>query len=643
MPRKLALAIGISDAPPLDYLRGAINGAHQFQDWADRNGYQSELLTDEETPVTIQLLREKLEVMLSPQQDDPVTRLILYFAGHGLIREAEEGLWLLSDWNKELRAVAVEVLKRRLYLFYCVPQIAIFADACRSLPTNMTTLDLVPDAVLGKGPARAATNPVVDKFIAAQDTAATFMVPGSTQDQDRCLFSGVLMEGLWGAPTAISAYFPGKVTSQSLAQFLLAEVPKRAATYKRTLNPTVQPIFPLGSDVYFGDQQPLPAAPVFTPWTDPSMVLNMGLGTDQPHYPDLSSLLGGPISNLGPASSLTNFIESGAGVASVLSGILQGSRHGSGGSPHSKETAPPSPKPDPGNILRQRIESQDVPGYFETGSGFAVEGKAIRAFWIDPQLFTKQQGGHANWWAIGDDGTWLQQPAPVLIELDNGLFIAQTSLPDFIGSALCDDRGLQALIYRESYGDKTTGTRALDAITRMESGSLRADAITDLSIELRTLKHADPVLGVISAYLYDSIDDVDSIRRMAYYYIQHHQAIPYDIALLAQITGRLNGSGLLEVDVPIVPAREPRTEKERVTQWTWEETSAATGIVAGFWPWMKQGWTFLDDPTDAEFGLIHPSIPELRQHLTAARFTTLSEHGGTRLAALMSLFRKPIQ
>jgi hypothetical protein len=61
---------------------------------------------------------------------------VLYFAGHGLIREAEEGLWLLSDWNKELRAVAVDGLRHRLYR-YGIGQIAIFADACRSLPSDV--------------------------------------------------------------------------------------------------------------------------------------------------------------------------------------------------------------------------------------------------------------------------------------------------------------------------------------------------------------------------------------------------------------------------------------------------------------------------------------------------------------------------
>ena len=175
--REVALAIGIGDARPLPYLGGAVNGARAFHDWASKLGYDSRLLTDEDQPVTIARLRSELESVLKAS-DQPIHRLLLYFAGHGLIREAEEGLWLLSDWNNELRAVAVEVLKRRLYM-YDIQQIAIFADSCRSLPPDITAADLSADGVLGRGPVREQKQPAIDKFIAAQDGNATFMVPGA--------------------------------------------------------------------------------------------------------------------------------------------------------------------------------------------------------------------------------------------------------------------------------------------------------------------------------------------------------------------------------------------------------------------------------------------------------------------------------
>lgn len=625
MPRKVALAIGISRAPRLEYLRGAVNGAHEFADWAAKNGYQSESLTDETTPVTIESLGGKLDALLAAHPQDPVTRLVLYFAGHGLIRGAEDGLWLLSDWRVKLRAVAFEALKRRLCRYYGVPQVAIFSDACRSLPSNVDIMDLTGDAVLGSGPDKKVLQPDVDKFIATQDAAQTFMVPGLDAKDDRCLFSGVLMEGLWGAQAALSATDPGKVTSSSLADFLRDEVPERAKSYNRELYPTVQSNFRRGSDVYFGDHQPPPVAPVFTPWTDPNLIVDMGVadsiskGTSF-QFPDWSD---GTPSNLAarPGGSIDFIFKS-----------LGGKEHVA------------APVHDSGDSLRTRIESHEVPGYFETGSGFAVDGKGVRAIWLDPRLQVRKQNGKSGWLAVGGGNpVWLQGPSPVLIELEGGNYLAQTAFPDFIASALCDGNGVQALIYRESYGDKSTGGLAIEAIARMESGALRAADIPDLSIELRMMKHADPVLGVISAYLYDSIEDVDSIRRMAWFYIDHHQAIPYDIALLAQVPGRRNENGLLEIDLPAVPPREPRSEKEAATSWACQPTPSARGTVAGFWPWMKQGWPFLDDPLDVELGLVHPALPSLQQHLTGARFTTFNREGGETLATIMNLQRTSLE
>ena len=127
--RMVAIAIGVGAAAPLPYLGGAVNGARQFHKWALKLGYTSRLIVDDEKPVTISRLNSELLAELQ-STDPPIHRLAIYFAGHGLIREAEEGLWLLSDWSTQLRAVAVEVLKRRLYRFN-VGQIAIFADSCR--------------------------------------------------------------------------------------------------------------------------------------------------------------------------------------------------------------------------------------------------------------------------------------------------------------------------------------------------------------------------------------------------------------------------------------------------------------------------------------------------------------------------------
>ena len=103
-----SLAIGVSKAERLPYLRGALNGAIEFHKWASAAGYESGVLTDE--------------------GDSQVT-----------------------DWFSEWRAVNVEQLKRRLG-WYGVSQISVFADACKKFPANIDTGDINEDSVLGRGP-----------------------------------------------------------------------------------------------------------------------------------------------------------------------------------------------------------------------------------------------------------------------------------------------------------------------------------------------------------------------------------------------------------------------------------------------------------------------------------------------------------
>lgn len=577
-----AVAIGVSDAKPLKFLPGAVNGARAFHGWAQALGYEARLVIDDNELVTLNRLRQEFEALLAPGTTQ-IHRLLIYFAGHGLIREAEEGLWLLSDWHRELRAVAVEVLKRRLYL-YGVEQIAIFADACRSLPRDIQAADLTADGVLGRGPSRQAAVPAIDKFIAAQDGTETLMVPGASPDDDRCLFSGVLLEGLWGTkPKAFSTRLKDKVTSQSLGGYLRTEVPLLAARYGWTLIPTISPTFPEGDDVYFGDGPPR-TPPVFPDWPPPKTLIR----------------------------------------PEVKFGTTWGYE-------------------DAGRKLLKDQFVQQLPRAFDTQSGFAVDGERVMAIWTGDEQFV-DVCGHANWWRIGSNqGGILDRPAPVLLEFANGLFAATTALPKFIASILVNQRGVSALVYREIYAAPRIAQLTEQAIAGMEEGGLRSDAIMDLALELRQDKHADPVLGVISAYLYDSIGDVDSIRRMAFYYIQHAQPIPYDVALLAQLLGKLR-EGLLWTTVPEVPAREPRTERERQFTWAYSSTPSASGIVGGWWPWLRQGWTFLDDPADDGSTLILPGLIELTPQLTSARFTTLDTDGGHRMARLFGLsqrYRKP--
>jgi hypothetical protein len=424
------------------------------------------------------------------------------------------------------------------------------------------------------------------------------MVPGVNPEDDRCLFSGVLMEGLWGLrAAAFSRILQDKVTSRSLGAYLAARVPEVAALYRCKVIPTFNTNFPEGDDIYFGDfgdrKRPIP--PSFPAWPGPDVFAGLGrrgLSRLESHAED---------------EEVSDRRDADARSAA---------------------------------LLKNRIRSQARPNRQETGAGFAIEGGRVEGLWT-PHDVMPEHHRESNWWRVRNEGNpMLLHSAPVLIEFEDGVFAATTALPNFIASVLRGQRGISAIVYRQGYDAPDTSSTAEDALAKMEGGTLRAATdVMDVAVDLRQLKHVDPVLGVISAYLYDSIGDLDNIRRMAYYYARNGQPIPYDIALLAQLrrSGRDNS---LSARVPAVEAREPRTKEERSHGWTYSHTPETEGQIGGLWPWMRQGWAFLDDHVrTAGSSLVHPRLIALRNNLEVGRFTTFDSDGAQKLAKAFNLLK----
>ena len=590
--RNVAVAIGIGRANPLPFLRGALNGATQFHQWAAALGYQSRLITDQANPVTLATLRAELEQLLS---GDEIHRVLLYFAGHGMMRGAAESLWLLSDWFTEEKAVHVDGLRRKIQ-DYGVEQIAIFADACRSLPDNIRLADLTADKVLGRGPKPNARVPAVDKFVATQEGTQTFSLPGPRPDDARCLFTGVLLQGLWAVrQEAVSTLVPGRVTSSSLGDFLRNEVPAIAGRYEWEVEPDVAWSFPDQDNIYFGNfNGPAPLPPSFPAWPDPATVA----------------------AAMGPAPRRS-------------------------ARPAAPAAAPPgAERGAPVPTLQVRLETQPRPETVRTRSALAVSGAAVTAIWTRDDIQMVPEAGALT---FASAAGVLTDSAPVLLELSDGLFAALTAIPDFIGSVVCDGDGVAALVYHKvkerRLGDITAFTQT--AVARMYANDLKPSDAMDFAMQLREGKHSAPVLGAISAYLYDALGDVDSIRQMAFYYAMNSEAIPYDVALMAQLYCYPQ-NGKLIANVPPVAARQPRTEKEKKHPGVFSATGDASSVVSGLWPWLSQGWVFLDDPTDVESRIVLPGIERLIGELTKSPFATLKPAGGKQLAQLAGLTRRRI-
>jgi hypothetical protein len=604
--RKIAIGIAVADAVRGRFLGGATNGAKDFLAWADACGYETTLVSDEDAPVTMAGLRASLETALGATSNPSIFRLIIYFAGHGVIREAEEGLWLLSDWKDELRAVAVEILKRRLAK-YGAQQVTIISDACRSLPNSIEVMDLVADAVLKSGPCDLNPAMAVDKFIAAQDGAAAFMLPGADPEDDRCLFTGVLLEGLWGqSPAAYSKIETDKVTSNSLGAYLRAEGASRASAYGLTLNPNVAPTFPEGENYYY-DKVAGPAAPLPRPWPSPGSFQTQS--SDEVLFQDDASdeqdtspfahrgLPPGALGRMSPPRASIGFEVGGKGW-------------------DTRRATPPQNYPE-----RQSMT-------------FAMDTAPRRL--LAPQGLSAASAAQGRWWRLTTPDEDRIGPTPLLIDLGDNLVAAITSFPHMTADLRIEKRGVSRLIYRPWNMSRSFLDEVEAAFDALDDGDLSITDASDLAVALRRNKHVDPVLGVISAYLYDAVGDIESIRRMAAFYIERRQPIPYDIALLGELPARRTSTGFV-ADVPNIAARAARTPSEAHHSWATSAMPAATGIVAGYWPWMRQGWAYLEDPSDAEATLILPGLADIAEHLRPARFSTMTNRGAALLARLLDL------
>jgi Caspase domain len=691
--RQVCLAIGIGDAGGgLEYLGGALNAARGMHDWALALGYESTLLTDEVNPVDVPQLRRALEKLLP--QGSSTHRLILYFAGHGLIARADDGLWLLNDWHRDLRAVAIEVLKRRLRNFG-VQQLTIVADACRKLPADMVASDLAQDPVLGAGFTRPLADPMIDRFTACQDGRASYMIPGRTPEEDRCLFSGVLLEGLWGlSDAAFSRRANGQVISTSLADYLRTEVPRVAARYRLQMDPQTLPGFPELDDVYFDRAHPPAARAKLGPWPTPRnkaierVVAESGAvqSGESATGSGLGSVLGSLLSGAAGTGALGTAAEGlrGLPVTEQLSALItpKSARRRRGG--------PSQPVQRPGgfteaewealkalatlesNVPLDEAERRQIAWLAERGAlaaqaraaaaasqaqqtgtldlirsaqvpeglleGLVVAGGTVARLWGGPDLVLTVAARPPVWAAAST--LPFEEARQVVIEFDDGRLAPCTLMSGMVTRVAVDAQGIAALVMQPGYDQYDEITRSIDAsehaIAKLAGGKLGMQEATDLATTLRMIKHVNPVLGVLSAYLYDAIGDMDSIRRMASYYLQHHQSVPFDIVFLADLPGRDRGDGVLQVEVPALPRRQPRTTVEASFPWTTEATPAIQGLVAGRLPWLRRGWPYVAAPTDPE-RVLTTGVPALMPALTASLFTSFESSAQATLIDLLDL------
>lgn len=564
---KLCLTIGVSKAPPLSHLPGAITVAHEMGDWARQAGFITEVITDEnKVPVTIERIRETLLKMLPANEQ--VDLFILHFAGHGFRSGAEQNIWLPSDWYNEMRAISVEALRRQLYR-HGIKSLSIFGDACRSLPSDIETADIFGDPVLPRGPYESVA-PIVDRFNAVIDGQQAYMLKGDSTAPPRCIFSTVLVEGLCGLKSeAFDKYLPDSVIPESLALFSRERLKEIGEIYDLKCSPDYATGIPRDHAVYFQrggnpDGLPLPKWPA-PPSRD--QVQHKGNGDIRYRSADFDNV-----------KTNSEFFQS--------------------------------------QIRYCQRQQHDL-----TDANLVVRGPVPKRIWSTSPV---------DRCSIDYDGatyrvlTETYQAIQLLVEYEDGVFVSAVVYEHLFTLISRGDTGDINWTCVSEMAPFRNLRGAVDAIANLQKGNLSADQVDGIAARLREGKHANPTLGAIASYLYDYTGDIDSIRRMAYFYCYHGQPMPFDVAFMGLLTSQDARLGSL-VDVPPVQERQLLVN-DMLPSWVTGATQRASGRVAGYWPWLRQGWEFMEDPEPQEEAFAE-GLRDIAKFLLPSQFSSFKEEG----------------
>lgn len=606
--RRACLAIGVSRAAGLAPLVAAARAAEEIGEWASRSSFAAPedvvILTDRDpnTPVTIPRIRQAIEALMPRGRHTDA--FLLYFAGHGLRESNTRTLWLPTDWKSELRAISVELLRSRLVKLGPA-SLTIISDACKTLPSDVDGADLTPDAILGSGHS-AGSQPSFDRFDAAHDGAAAFTVPGETPEQSRCLFSGALVEALWGQhDTAFDRHLTGKVTPGSLADYLDSRLAELGKIYGLRCQPSSTPGRPEDHVIYFDRGQPLagPKPPAVS-WPSPVKERR-------------------PV----PSDRFYRIEKGGASFPPI--GLEYIGRAGAVSLPsHQSDWIAARRKSEDARAIAEvqlRARGEHIAQAFKRGaSDFQTDASLILEGGRACRIWSRQRfdPGDRNRWHLECEP---QQAVQLVIEYDDGLFVPALVYPDRTTIATRDDAGATGWMCVTHYNSDVHAASSAKVLVDLQSGTLNPARVDRIAGEMRRQKHLNPMIGAICSYLYDYIGDRDSIRRMASFYVRRHQDIPYDIALMGELALREGERGI-EAVVPAVAAR-CHVAGNDLPEFVVQATPEGEGRIAGFFPWLRQGWDALATLTETE-QLLADAMPTLARHLRPGAFTAFDDGGG---------------
>lgn len=572
---KCAIVIGVNKTGGLPLLAAAVSGAKDFAEWTKSQKIKTTLITDEKKPVAISDIKKAIKKYVDSKT---YSQLIIFFAGHGILKGPNDEHWLLSKAPNDPNE-AVNVLASKYLAFNTgIPHIVFISDACRSIPSN-PLITQISGSVVFPNVQPSRKQPDIDMFYATKPGDSAYEVKDEKEASKnyKGIFTHCILEGLTGkAPKIICEVtesdksFP-VVFPYELKLYLEERVPLAAQEVKITLNqdprievtsrpPSYLSKIAIKPYVQNGKKKKGPA-PSFKPPQKENVYKNIDFIKNY-HFTLKETI----------NASGNKIIDK--NIDTELNKLIQAT---------GKES-------------------------FETQTGFTIIGTT--KFEIIPaknkkgkvfETFTEK--GNLNVQVRVFPKTNI---STLLFIAADGTGIPLAVLPGFIGTVLIEKDRVININYVPSRNssryeeflvkDKELIQRRAAVALAVRNGAFQISgnkhSIMETASYLRYQKSLDPTLGVYSAYAYTQVGNNTEIKSIFDYMKKEKEPILFDVKLLAALSNK----------------------NDRIIH---EKTHAP------FCPILTQGWSFLQ----INEKIIAKNIKILNKHLIPGLWTTFTPDG----------------
>lgn len=543
--KRAAILIGVDKTGDLPRLKDAARGARLMETWAQAQGLQTVVLTDETGPVTVDAIKRAVRKLVDAANID---QLLVYFAGHGVNLQRQEH-WLLTDAPDDTQA-AVNVATSAALAATCgIPHVVLMSDACRTAPEGIRAQSLRGSEIF---PNREEDMRPVDQFFACQLGKPSHEVrdPAVTAAEFQALYTHELVPALLGQHAGLVDWGlvrgerRGFVRPRPLRDHLSAAVAARIAGMRLQTSLIQVPVAQISSDppAWLSELQDTPAAPA-APRTRGRGPAAPAPSAVPPPAPSARLGARAPAPQAEAAELLRATLQGTGGAATrgrVTRGIVGGA--------FDLIAAPAS-----GGALERdarRLAQPFGPTHHETGCGFKLRGAGVVDV-LPAELWLRFPGDPP----LPTDDVRIQPlggvPRQALLVLDSGAGVLLPALPDFLCALSVDDDGeLVDVAYEPSeysqrwpdFQARAEEIRMLRGIAAaaMSQGSFKLEGGDALALarRMQRVKGADPSMALYAAYAYHELQRRDLLREMASYLRDDLGAPLFDVALLARELNR---------------------------------------------------------------------------------------------------------